>query len=61
MGETRADPQLPGHISRGRILGRNAFGVNGNPKALGLLVIQHSVFVPIIRIAGQRNQRAVPR
>lgn len=59
MGKTRACPKLPRDISFGGILGRNAFGVDRNSKSLRFLIIQYSVFIPIIRFAGQCDQRTV--
>ena len=61
VGKASIYPQLPGNISLSSIFRRDAFGVYGNSKSLGHLVIEHRMFVPIIRLAGQENQGTMVR
>jgi hypothetical protein len=56
LSKSASDPKFPGDVSGSCIFRRNAFRVDGKAEALGLLIIQDGVFVPIIRCARQKNE-----
>jgi hypothetical protein len=60
MSETTTAPQLSGNISDSGIHRWNALRINGDSEPLGLLIIQHGVFVPIISFAGKKNMAIWP-